>query len=168
MSKWLLHLKILSRDDGNLFLGFLITHLEYLKDFCFVLSLGLQGTDICFNGQGGFRGRSCGRGFGFGGADGLGTQVSSGWSASGVVTFVGTVALLPAAEAKSFLDASRSFHRSELREGNGINVHSVGVMSGSGEMDGRRKSSSLQHKNSHFLSVEHLGLFNPFCDGGGY
>ena len=133
-SRWLLHLKILSRDNRNLFLGFLVTHLEYLKDFSFVLSLGLQGIDIGFDGQGGFHGGSHGRGLGFSGADGLGARVSSGWSASGVVTFVGTVALLPAAEAKSFLDASRSFRGSKLREGDGINVHSVGVVSGLGEI----------------------------------
>ena len=114
-----------------------------MKDFSFVLSLGLQGTDIGFDGRGGFRGRSHGRGLGFGGADGLGTRISSGWSASDIVTFVGTVAFLPAAEAKSFLDASCSFRRSKLGKGDGIYIHGIGVMSGSGGMDGRRKSSSL-------------------------
>ena len=94
-------------------------------------------------------------------------RVSSGWSASGVVAFVGAVALFPAAEAKSFLDTSRSFRRGEFREENGINVHGVGVMSSSGGMDGGRKSSSLQRKDSHFLGVEHFGLFDPFRDGGG-
>ena len=68
---------------------------------------------------------------------------SSRRSVSGVVALVGTMALLPAAEAKSFLDASHSFHRSKLRKGNGIDVHSVGVISGSRGMNGRRKSSSL-------------------------
>ena len=139
-----------------------------MKDFCFVLPLGLQRIDVSFNGRRGFRGRGRGRGFGFGGADGLGMRVSSGWSTSGVVAFVGAVALLPAAEAKSFLDASSSFSRSKLSKGNGINVHSVRVMSVSrGRMNGRRKSSSFQRKDSHLLGMEHLGLLDPFCDGGG-
>ena len=86
----------------------------------------------------------------------------------GVVALVGTVAPLSAAEAKSFLDASRSLRRCELRKGDGIDVHSVGILSGSGGMDGRRKSSSLQRKDSHLLGVEYFGLFDPFCDGGGY
>ena len=29
-----------------------------------------------------------------------------------------------------------------------------------------RESSSLQSENVHFLGVEHLGLFDPFCDSG--
>ena len=107
-------------------------------------------------------------GLGFGGANGLGAWVRSGWGTSGVVAFVGTVALLPAAEAKSFFDASRSLCRGKFREGNGINVHGVGVMSSSGGMDSGRKSSSLQRKDSHLLSMEHLGLLDPFSDGGGY
>ena len=114
-----------------------------MKDFCFVLSLGLQGIDISFDGRRGFHGRSHGRNLGFGGANDLGTQVSSGWSTSGIVTFVGAVALLPAAEAKSFLDAPCSFRRSKFRKGDGVDVHSVGVVSGSRGMDGRRKSSSF-------------------------
>ena len=114
-----------------------------MKDFSFVLSLGLQGIDIGFDGRGGLCEGSRGRGLSFGGANGLGARVRSGWGISGVVAFVGTVALLPAAEAKSFLDASRSFRGSKLREGDGINVHSVGVVSGLGGADGRRKSSSL-------------------------
>ena len=92
---------------------------------------------------------------------------SSCRSVSGITALVGTVALLPAAEAESFLDASCSFRRSKLGKGNGINVHSVGVMSSSRGMNGRRKSSSLQRKDSHFLGVEYLGLLDPFRDGGG-
>ena len=62
---------------------------------------------------------------------------SSCQSVSGIIALVGTVALLPAVEAKSFLDAPRSLHRSKFRERNGINVHSVGVMSSSrGGMNG--------------------------------
>ena len=34
-------------------------------------------------------------------------------------------------------------------------------------MNGRRKSSSLQRKDSHLLGMEHLGLFDPFCNGSG-
>ena len=76
------------------------------------------------------------------------------------------MALLPAMEAESFLDTSRSFRRGKLGEGNSVDVHGVGVMSSSGGMDSGRKSSSLQRKDSHFLGVEHLGLFDPFCDSG--
>ena len=94
-------------------------------------------------------------------------RIISSWSTSGVVALVGTVSLLPAAEAKSFLDTSRSFRRGELREGNGINVHSVWVMSSSGGMDGGRKSSSFQRKDAHLLGVKYLGLLDPFCDGDG-
>ena len=139
-----------------------------MKDFCLVLPLSLQGIDVSFDGRGGLYEGSRGRGLGFGGANGLGAWVSSGWSASGIVTLVGTVTLLPATEAKSFLDAPRSLSRGKLREGNGINVHGVGVVSSSGGMDGGRESSSLQCKDSHLLGVEYLGLFNPSCDGGGY
>ena len=38
----------------------------------------------------------------------LGARVSSGWSASGIVALVSTVAFLPAAEAESFFDTSCS------------------------------------------------------------
>ena len=50
MSRWLLCLKILSRNDRDLFLRFFIAHLEYLKDLNFVLSLSLQGVNIGFDG----------------------------------------------------------------------------------------------------------------------
>ena len=168
MSRWLLHSKILSRNDRNLFLGLFVTHLEYLKDFRFVLPLGFQGIDIGFDGRGGLCEGSRGRGLSFGGANGLGAQVSSGWSTSGVITLVGTMTLLPAAEAKSFFDAPHSLCRGKLREGNGINVHGVVVVSSSGGMDGGRESSSLQRKDSHLLGVEYLGLFNPFHNSGRY
>ena len=85
-----------------------------MKDFCFVLSLSFQGIDISFYRRRGFRGRSRGWSLGFGGADGLGTRESSCRSVSGIVALVGAVALLPAAEAKSFLDASRSLRRSKF------------------------------------------------------
>ena len=39
-------------------------------------------------------------------------------------------------------------------------------MSSSRGMNSRGKLSSLQGENSHFLGVEHLGLFYPFCNGG--
>ena len=77
MSRWLLHLKILSRNDRNLFLGFFIAHLEYLKDFCLVLPLSLQGIDIGFNRRRGCHGRRCGQGLCFSKVDGLGVRISS-------------------------------------------------------------------------------------------
>ena len=85
-----------------------------MKDLRLVLPLSLQGIDIGFDGRRGLGGGSRGRGLGLGRANGLGTRVSSGGGVSGVVTFVGTVALLPAAEAKSFLGASRSLRRSKF------------------------------------------------------
>ena len=139
-----------------------------MKDLHLILPLSLQGINIGFDERGGLGGGSRGRGLGFGGANGLGARISSSGSASGVVTFVGTMALFPAAEAKSFFDASRPFHRGKFREGNGINVHSVGVMSSSRGMDSGRKLSSLQRKDSHFLGVEYLGLFDPSSDSGRY
>ena len=108
MSRWLLCLKILCRDDRNLFLGFFIAHLEYLKDFRLVLPLSLQGIDIGFNRQRDFHGRRRRRGLCFSGANGLGARISSSWDASGIVALVSTVALLPAAEAESFFDTSCS------------------------------------------------------------
>ena len=141
--RWLLRLKILGRDDRNLLLWFLVTHLEYLKDLCLVLPLSLQRINVVFDRRGGIGRGSRGRGLGFGGANGLGARMNSGGSTSGIVTFVGTVTLLPATEAKSFFDTSRSLCRGKFREGNGINVHGVGVMSSSGGMDSGRKSSSL-------------------------
>ena len=39
-------------------------------------------------------------------------------------------------------------------------------MGSSRGMNSGRESSSLQDKNTHLLGVEHLGLFDLFCDGG--
>ena len=142
--------------------------MEYLKDFRLVLPLSLQGVDVGFDGRSGFGGGSDSRGLGFSGANVLGARVGSGRDIPGVVAFVGTVAFLPAAEAKSFFDASRSFRRGELREGNSINVHGIRVMSSSGGMDGRGKASPFQCEDAHLLSVKYFGLFNPSSDGGGY
>ena len=85
----------------------------------------------------------------------------------GIIAFVGTMALLSAVETESFLDASRSLCRGQFRKRDGINVHGVGVMCSSRGVDSRRESSSFQGKDSHLLGVEHLGLFDPFCDSGG-
>ena len=137
-----------------------------MKDLRLVLPLGLQGIDISLDGRRDFSGGSCGRGLHFGGANGLGARVRSGWGISGVVAFVGTVALLPAAEAESFLDTSRSFRRGKFRERDGVNVHSVGVMGSAGGMNGRGESSSFQCKDTHLLCMEYLGLFDPFGDSG--
>jgi hypothetical protein len=51
-SRWLLVLKI--RVHGymsNLLLGFFIAHLKDLENIVVVLSLGLQGVNIFFNGR---------------------------------------------------------------------------------------------------------------------
>ena len=40
-------------------------------------------------------------------------------------------------------------------------------MGSSRGMNGGRESSSFQRQNTHLLGVKHLGLFNPFCEGGG-
>ena len=108
MSRWLLHLKILGRNDRNLFLRFFVAHLQYLKDFRLVLPLSLQGIDIGLDRQRGRCRRGRSRGFGFSRTYSLGARISSSWSTSGIVALVGAVALLPAAEAESFFDASRS------------------------------------------------------------
>ena len=34
-------------------------------------------------------------------------------------------------------------------------------------MNGGRELSSFQGKDAHLLGVEHLSLFDPFCDSGG-
>ena len=167
MSRWLLRLKILSGDDRNLFLQFLVTHLEYLKDLRLVLSLSFQGIDVGFDGRGGLGRGSRGRGFGLSGANVLGMRVRSGRGTPGVVAFVGAVAFLPAAEAKSFFDTSRSFRRGKFQERNGVDVHSVGVMGSARRVDGRGESPSFQCKDAHFLRVEYFGLFDPFGDSGG-
>ena len=84
----------------------------------------------------------------------------------GVVTFVGTVTLFPAMEAESFSDASCSFRRGQFGEGDSIDVHGVRVVSGSGGVYSG-ELSAFQSENSHFLGVKYLGLFMPFCNGGG-
>ena len=138
-----------------------------MEDFRFVLSLSLQGVNIGFDGRSGLGSGNRGGGFGFRGANVLRAWVRSGWGVPGVVAFVGAVALLPAAEAKSFLDASRSFRRGKLGERDGVNVHSVRVMGGTRRVDGRRESSSFQCKDAHLLRMEYFGLFDPFGDSGG-
>ena len=140
--------------------------MKHLKDLRFVLPLGLQGIDVSFDGRRGFGRGSHGRGLGFCGANVLRARVRYSWGTPGVVAFVGAVAFLPAAEAKSFLDASRSFRGSKFREGDGVNVHSVGVMGSARGRKGRRKSSPFQCEDAHLLRMEYLGLFNPFGDGG--
>ena len=139
--------------------------MKYLKDFRLILSLSLQGVDIGFDGRRGFGGGSQSRGFGFSGANILGARVGSGRGIPGVVTLVSTVAFLPAAEAKPFFDTSRPFRRGKFREGDGVDVHSVGVVSIARGVDGRGESSSFQCENTHLLCVEHLGLFDPSGDG---
>ena len=84
----------------------------------------------------------------------------------GVITFVGTVTLFPAMEAESFSDTSCSFRRGQFEEGDSIDVHGVRVVSGSGGVYSG-ELSAFQSENSHFLGVKYLGLFNPFCNGGG-
>ena len=137
-----------------------------MKDFCLILSLSLQRINIGFDWRGGLGGGSRGGGLGFGGANGLGARVRSGWDTSGIIAFVGAVAFLPAAEAKSFFDTSRSFCRGKLGERDSIDVHSVGVMGSARGMNGRGESSSFQCKDTHFLCMEYLGLFDPFGDSG--
>ena len=117
--------------------------MEYLKDLCLVLPLGLQGVDVGVDGRRSFGIGSRGGGLGFCGADVLRAWVRSGWGAPGVVAFVGTVAFLPAEEAKPFFDASRSFRRSKFRERDGVDIHGVGVMSSARRVDSRGESPSF-------------------------
>ena len=112
MSRWLLRLKILGGNNRNFFLRFFVAHLEHLKYFGFVLPLSLQRVDIGLDRRGGLWWRRRYWGFGFCRAYSLGTRISSSWSASGIVALVGAMAFLPAAEAESFLDASRSLRGS--------------------------------------------------------
>ena len=142
--------------------------MKYLKDFRLVLSLSLQGVDIGFDGRRGLGGGSLSRGFGFSGANVLWARVGSGRGVPGVVTLVSTVAFLPTAEAKSFFDTSRPFRRGKFRERDGVDVHSVGVVSIARRMDSRGESPSFQCKDAHLLRVEYFGLFDPSGDGGGY
>ena len=73
----------------------------------------------------------------------LWARVGSSQSISSIVAFVGTVTLLPAMEAESFSDTPRSFHRGQFGEGNSINVHGIGVVSGLRGVDSRGESSFL-------------------------
>jgi hypothetical protein len=61
-SRRLLALKIrVGGHMGDLFLEFLIAHLQYLKNLVVILALRFQGVDICFDGGQGFGGRFSGR-----------------------------------------------------------------------------------------------------------
>ena len=83
--------------------------MEYLKDFCLVLSLSLQGINIGFNGQRVLSGGRHGWGLGLGGAYSLWAGIGSSWSVSSIVTFVSAVILFPAMEAgPSLMHLTRS------------------------------------------------------------
>ena len=96
----------------------------------------------------------------------LWVRVGSSQSVSSIVALVGAVTLFPAMEAESFSDTSCSFRRGQFEEGDSIDVHGVRVVSGSGGVYSG-ELSAFQSENSHFLGVKYLGLFMPFCNGGG-
>ena len=83
-------------------------------------------VDGCGRGDGGGDGRGGSSGFGV--PDYLRTVVSFGFSwCLGGLTFIGTVSLFAATEAKPFPDASGAICRRELFETDCVDVHGVGV-----------------------------------------
>ena len=108
-------------------------------------------------------------GFGISGPDMLrgrgGGRVSGG---KGGTTVPGIVSCLLVSEASSFFHVFSSFDWGELRQGDSVDLHGIGVLLGIGrEMDLEGDLSCLKGEDSHFLGMEDLGLINPSSAGGG-
>jgi hypothetical protein len=114
---------------GNLLLWFFIAHLENLEDFFIVLSLGLQGINIGFDGRWGFRGSRDARGgsVGFRGAYGLRARGKLRGHVSRWVTIGGVVTSLPATKASALSDALGTFSGREFWKIDSVNIHSIWV-----------------------------------------
>jgi hypothetical protein len=110
---------------SDLFLGFLIAHLQYLKNLVVVLALCFQGVDIRFDGGQGFGGSFSGRNQSFGGTNGLSARGELRGRASRGVTVCCIMACLPAAKAAAFFDTLSTFGGCEFRKGYCVNVHGV-------------------------------------------
>ena len=144
----------------------LIAHLEGGEDFFVALSRGFERVDVFI--EFGARSRGVPRrwhGGGFGDTDVLGAIGSKGAGASGAASG-SVVAGLPATEAATFSDAFSSLGGSELRYGDVVDIHGVGILLGAKEGRGGLRASSSKGLNAHFLCVEGLGLFDPLVDRG--
>ena len=77
----------------------------------------------------------------------------------------GVVSNESAVKASSLMNAFGSFGGGEFRQGDGVNIHSIGVGGGLG--DERIGGESLSpFKDTHLLSMENFCLFNPGSNGG--
>ena len=98
-------------------------------------------------------------------------RVRRGWQVfrrEGGTTIPGVVSSLSASEASAFLHACSLFNRSKLRQGDSIDLHSIGVALGAGRVVRLGWNASCSKgEDSHFLGMENLGLINPSCTGGG-
>ena len=84
------------------------------------------------------------------------------------MTVLSIVSHLSASKTLSFLHVFSLFNWGELRQGDSIDLHGIGVSLGAGrEMDLGSNSSCSKGKDSHLLGMEDLGLINPSSTGGG-
>ena len=115
---------------GYIFFVLFIINFQGLEDIFGGFSLGGEVLDEEVDGCGRDDGGGGGRGSsgGFGVPDHLRAMVSFGFSQClGGLTFIGTVSLLPAAEAESLPDASGTICRREFSEMDCVNIHGIGV-----------------------------------------